>query len=86
MGHTRPFDAGDPFDEGDLGDRLYIVTEAGEARSHSNDGRESLLAVLGWLEIISELTLFDPGPRSTTATAVSPVSLLYLDRGDHSGI
>ena len=71
------------FDEGDLGDRLYIITEGKVKLGHtSNDGRESLLAVLGPGEIIGELTLFDPGPRSTTATAVSPATLLYLDHQD----
>ena len=58
------------FEEGDLGDRLYIVTEGKVKLGHtSNDGRESLLAVLGPGEILGELTLFDPGPRSTTAPA-----------------
>lgn len=71
------------FEEGDLGDRLYIVTEGKIKLGHSSsDGRESLLAILGPGEIIGELTLFDPGPRSTTATAVSSASLLSLDHGD----
>ena len=71
------------FDEGDLGDRLYIITEGKIKLGHtSNDGRESLLAVLGSGEIIGELTLFDPGPRSTDATAVSPATLLYLEHED----
>lgn len=68
------------FEEGDPGDRLFIITEGKVKLGHTSpDGRESLLAILGPGEIIGELTLFDPGPRSTTATAVSPVSLLSLD-------
>ncbi len=71
------------FEEGDLGDRLYIITEGKIKLGHSSeDGRESLLAILGPGEIIGELTLFDPGPRSTTATAVSSASLLSLDHAD----
>lgn len=36
------------FREGDEGDRLYILTEAGVKLSHSSDdGRENLIAVLG---------------------------------------
>ena len=83
MGHTTLRRGETLFDEGDLGDRLYIVTEGKVKLGHtSSDGRESLLAVLGPGEIIGELTLFDPGPRSTTATAVSPASLLYLEHED----
>ncbi|MSS83289.1 Crp/Fnr family transcriptional regulator [Actinomycetaceae bacterium WB03_NA08] len=68
------------FEEGDPGDRLYIITEGKIKLGHTSiDGRESLLAILGPGEIIGELTLFDPGPRSTTATAVSPVSMLSLE-------
>ncbi len=71
------------FEEGDRGDRLYIITEGKIKLGHtSDDGRESLLAILGPGEIIGELTLFDPGPRSTTATAVSPVSMLVLEHRD----
>ena len=83
MRHTTQRRGETLFDEGDLGDRLYIVTEGKVKLGHtSSDGRESLLAVLGPGEIIGELTLFDPGPRSTTATAVSPASLLYLEHED----
>ncbi|MDO5049139.1 MAG: Crp/Fnr family transcriptional regulator [Actinomycetaceae bacterium] len=75
------------FEEGEQGNRLYIITEGKVKLGHTSlDGRENLLAVLGPGEIIGELTLFDPGPRSTTATAVSPVTLLHLDHADLIGI
>lgn len=71
------------FVEGDEGDRLYIITEGKIKLGHSSeDGRESLLAILGPGEMIGELTLFDPGKRSTTATAVSPAAMLCLDHSD----
>ena len=61
------------FNEGDSGDRLYILLSGKVKLGHASaDGRENLLAVLGPGEIVGELTLFDPGPRSTTATAVAP--------------
>ncbi|MDO5060018.1 MAG: Crp/Fnr family transcriptional regulator [Actinomycetaceae bacterium] len=83
MGHSTLRRGEVLFEEGDPGTRLYIITEGKIKLGHTSpDGRENLLAVLGPGEIIGELTLFDPGPRSTTATAVSPVSLLYLDHSD----
>ena len=60
------------FDEGDPGDRLYVVTEGKiKLGRTAADGRENLLAVLGPGEMFGELSLFDPGPRTATATAVT---------------
>lgn len=68
------------FNEGDPGDRLYLLVDGKVKLGHtSSDGRENLIAVLGPGEMIGELTLFDPGPRSTTATAVAPTKMLQLD-------
>jgi CRP-like cAMP-binding protein len=67
------------FWEGDEGDRLYLI-QSGMMKlgRTSPDGRENLLAVLGKGEFIGELTLFDPGPRTATATAVTDSELLEL--------
>lgn len=71
------------FNEGDPGDRLFILTDGKVKLGHTSpDGRENLLAVLGPGEVLGELTLFDPGPRSTTATAVAPTHLLELQHKD----
>ncbi|HZK04621.1 MAG TPA: Crp/Fnr family transcriptional regulator [Actinomycetaceae bacterium] len=68
------------FSEGDRGDRLYLLVDGKVKLGHaSSDGRENLIAVLGAGEMIGELTLFDPGPRSTTATAVAPTTMMELD-------
>ncbi|MCQ9368604.1 Crp/Fnr family transcriptional regulator [Brevibacterium sp. 50QC2O2] len=71
------------FHEGDSGDELYIIS-SGKLKlgRESSDGRENLLTVLGPGEIVGELALFDPGPRSTTATAVSQTELLSLKHED----
>lgn len=83
MGQTTLRRGENLFEEGDAGDRLYIVAEGKVKLSHrSTDGRENLLAVLGPGEILGELTLFDPGERSTTATAVSPARLVLLNHDD----
>ncbi|MPV37391.1 Crp/Fnr family transcriptional regulator [Georgenia subflava] len=70
------------FNEGDPGDRLYILLDGKVKLGHTaSDGRENLLAVLGPGELLGELTLFDPGPRSTTATAVAGTRMLQLEHG-----
>ncbi|MFC4553704.1 Crp/Fnr family transcriptional regulator [Georgenia faecalis] len=67
------------FNEGDPGDRLYLVVEGKVKLGHrASDGRENLLAVLGPGELLGELTLFDPGERTATATAIAPTRLLEL--------
>jgi CRP-like cAMP-binding protein len=48
----------------------------------SVDGRENLLAVLGPGEMFGELSLFDPGNRTATATAVSDAALVGLGNED----
>lgn len=67
------------FSEGEPGDRLYVIG-AGKMKlgRRSNDGRENLLAVLGPAEMFGELSLFDPGPRTATASAVSDAVLYEL--------
>ena len=67
------------FTEGEPGDRMYVILE-GKVKlgQTSSDGRESLLAVLGPGEVFGELSLFDPGPRTATATAVTDVVVIGL--------
>lgn len=71
------------FHEGDSGDELYIVSTGKlKVGRESSDGRENLLSVVGPGEIIGELALFDPGPRSSTVTAVSQSEVLSLKHED----
>ena len=81
---TRRFRRGDiVFAEGESGDALYVVID-GKVKIFrtSPDGRENMLAVLGPGELIGELSLFDPGPRTATASALTEVKLLGLGHGD----
>ncbi|MCW2840500.1 MAG: Crp/Fnr family transcriptional regulator [Aeromicrobium sp.] len=67
------------FSEGDDGNQLYVVTEGKiKLGRTSPDGRENLLAILGPGQMFGELSFFDPGPRSATATAVTDVELKSL--------
>jgi len=67
------------FQEAELGDQLYLITHGKVKLSHtSNDGRESLFTVLGPGDMFGELSVFDPGPRTSTAIAVTDVTVLGL--------
>jgi CRP/FNR family transcriptional regulator len=71
------------FNEGDAGDRLFVVLDGKVKISRTaSDGRENLLTVLGPGEMFGELSLFDPGPRTATATAVTESTLGSLDHDD----
>src|SRR5690348_14962669 len=71
------------FHEGDAGDRLYIVMDGKVKLGRtSSDGRENLLAILGPGQMFGELSLFDPGPRSATVTAVTDTSFFSLSHDD----
>lgn len=71
------------FREGDAGDQLYVVVSGKMKLGRSGSaGRENLLAVLGPGQMFGELSLFDPGPRSTTATAVTRTELRSLDQAE----
>ena len=64
------------FYEGDPVDQLYfIVSGKMKLGRTASDGRENLVAVMGPGEIFGEMALFDPSPRSTSATAVSETRL-----------
>ena len=62
------------FEEGEPGDRLYIIT-AGKIKlaRHAPDGRENLLTVMGPSDMFGELSIFDPGPRTSSAICVTEV-------------
>ncbi|HUR75154.1 MAG TPA: Crp/Fnr family transcriptional regulator [Sporichthya sp.] len=71
------------FREGDAGDKLYVVAEGKVKLGRtSTDGRENLLAILGPGEMFGELSLFDPGPRTATATAVTDTQIFALGHSD----
>lgn len=67
------------FREGERGDALFVVTEGKVKLARSAaDGRENLLAVMGPADMFGELSLFDPGPRTATASAVTDTTVVSL--------
>ena len=69
------------FNEGEPGDSLYIVL-SGKIKlgRRAADGRQNLVAVMGPSDMFGELSLFDPGPRTATATAVTDARLARLPK------
>ena len=71
------------FREGDSEDRLYVVVSGKIKLGRSGSaGRENLLAILGPGQMFGELSVFDPGPRSSTATAVTTSEIRTLEHDE----
>ena len=67
------------FLEGEDGDRLYVVLDGKiKLTRAAPDGRENLLSVLGPGEMFGELSLFDPRPRTASASAVTDAVVAAL--------
>jgi CRP/FNR family cyclic AMP-dependent transcriptional regulator len=69
------------FAEGEPADRLYIII-SGKVKigRRSPDGRDHLLAIMGPPDMFGELSLFDPGVRTASATTLTEVRAVSLDR------
>ena len=71
------------FTEGQPGDRLYVVVSGSvKVGRRSQDGREVFFTLRGPSESFGELSVFDPGPRTSTATAVNDVRAVPVDGDD----
>jgi len=76
----REFSRGETvFVEGEQGDTLFIVL-SGKIKigRRAADGRENMLSVMGPSDMFGELSLFDPGPRTATATVLTDGRLASL--------
>ena len=69
------------FAEGEPGDRLYIIG-SGKVKiaCRAPDGRDNVQAVLGPSDMFGELAVVDPGPRTSSATALTAVQAMFTDR------
>src|SRR5690242_5314496 len=69
------------FHEGDPCHAMYIIL-SGKVKigRYSPDGRGNLLSILLPSDLFGELSIFDPGPRTSNATAVTAVRAVSLDR------
>lgn len=82
------------FNEGEPGDRLYIIIDGKvKLARRSADGRENLLTIMGPSDMFGELSIFDPGPRTSSAVCVTEVQAATMNSellkkwvGDHPEI
>src|SRR5512141_3195471 len=71
------------FNIGEPGDSLYIVASGNvELFVKDNTGTKIVLTVCGRGEIFGELSLFDGGARTASATCLEDSELFELDRDD----
>lgn len=71
------------FSEFDEGDALYIVKDGAiEISTLSEDGRKLGLEIMRAGAVFGEIALFDPGPRTATATAMETTKLLQVRNSD----
>ena len=69
------------FSYGESGDTLYVIQEGEvEISVKDNTGDKIILANLRPGEYFGELALFDPGPRSATATITEDAKFISLSR------
>jgi CRP/FNR family cyclic AMP-dependent transcriptional regulator len=69
------------FEQGEPGDRMFVIMQGKITLSHrSDDGRETLLGVLGPGDMFGELSVFDSGIRTAGAVALTDARVLSLTR------
>src|SRR3954447_15865115 len=69
------------FNEGEAGDSLHIVL-SGKIKlgRRAADGRQNLASIRGPSDVVGELCVSEPGPRTGAATAVTDSRLAGLKR------
>jgi CRP-like cAMP-binding protein len=84
MRQVEPIDFGSGhvvFAQEDPGDRLYVIISGKVKMSHrSPHGYEHVVTVMGPSDMFGEVSIFDYGTRIYTATAVTRVHALSLNR------
>ena len=69
------------FEEGDAGDRMYLVCTGGvELATTDKLGQKLVLTTASRGDLFGELSLLDHGPRTANATVIEDAELLVLDR------
>jgi CRP/FNR family transcriptional regulator, cyclic AMP receptor protein len=68
------------FAEGQPGDHLYIIISGKVKIGCSHKGLENLFSVMGPSDMFGELAILDPAPRTSTATTITNLHAVSMDR------
>jgi CRP/FNR family cyclic AMP-dependent transcriptional regulator len=69
------------YAEGEPGDRLYIIVSGKvKIERRTPHGGENFLTIMGPSDMFGELSIFDPGPRTSSATTITDVRAVSMDR------
>jgi CRP-like cAMP-binding protein len=68
------------FREGEKGDVMYLIREGKIKITKGGDDDEKVLAVLKEGDFFGEMAIIDGSPRSASAIAATPASLLVIDK------
>lgn len=68
------------FQQGDLGDTMYVIQSGAIEISQSQDGKRNVLALLEHGDFFGEMALVDKHPRSATATSITQSRLVPFTR------
>ncbi|OGC39152.1 hypothetical protein A2Y85_03420 [candidate division WOR-3 bacterium RBG_13_43_14] len=80
-GMEKKLNAGDMlFDEGDKGDVMYLIREGKVKITKGKGDDEKVLAVLKEGDFFGEMAIIDGSPRSASAIATTPVTMLIIDK------
>jgi CRP/FNR family cyclic AMP-dependent transcriptional regulator len=80
-GETRDYAGGEVvFEEGSVGEYLYVVVSGGVSVRKSGDLVSTVIAEFGPHDMFGELALVDSKPHSARATAVGRTRLRLFDR------
>jgi CRP/FNR family cyclic AMP-dependent transcriptional regulator len=68
------------FAEGEPGNCLYLVITGKVKVGHRSPNGQNLLTIMGPSDMFGELSIFDPGPRASSATTITEVRAVSMDR------
>ena len=81
------FEAGETvFEQGDLGDALYIILEGAAEVVLETDGTQAVIATLGSGDYFGEQALLNNRTRAATVRCLRPMNVLALRKGDFSAL